>query len=341
MYKARRFKGRHMKSLIYSFVNKEKDTFQNSINAFELLNTNKRISKLLSSSLTLLEDLQITSFLKENFVIFEINEKEFGFRSPNDAISLFNIVEPMWQEGSKDYELTLPYSKPISDEYVMLDENILKLNDGPLFFLESIGQNVTNKTYFSKKLDNLSLDERIVLNMGAAFEDTAINFFKQGDTILAIELANFEWLVKNLELNKVGTSTIIALYLAAGRDGTVDIESVDTIYFDGEARIYYTNRVHSNFKRTIRELLIKNIIYKERFDSIDYSKTDFKEYESFSSSVDFKVIKSGTVIACWANNLRHIFNVTKSSGFGSKMWHFNNYNHEIKQKWNKSWLEVS
>ena len=73
---------------------------------------------------------------------------------------------------------------------------------------------------------------------------------------------------------------------------------------------------------------IKNIISKVGFDSVDYLKSDCKGCESFFSSEDFKLIKSGVEVECSANNTRPVLNVLKSSGFKTVMWHYDGNNHD-------------
>ena len=325
---ARRLKVGLMKDIIASYLDKVEGIFQSEISSPKLHYVNKKISRSLSFSLALLADFGITTFLEEDFVTFGLPDGELRFTMPDNPVSLFNIVELMRQSANNGFEVVPFNSSPITSKYIMLNKNLVKLYDGTQFYLESIDPAVITETYFLKTHDNFLFRHKTILDIGAAFGDTAIWFVKQGATVVAVEPANFEWLVKNLELNNIGMDKVIPLNLAAGIDGLVEIEHVSALSFDGEARIHGANREHSKENIMIPGSSIKNIISKVGFDSVDYLKSDCKGCESFFSLEDFRLIKSGVEIECSANNTRSVLNVLKSSGFKTVMWHYGGNNHE-------------
>jgi FkbM family methyltransferase len=325
---ARRLRIGHMKDIITSYFEKAEGIFQSEINSPKLDNADRKITRSLSSSLALLADIGITTFLEEDSVTFGFPDKELRFTMPDNTISLFNIIELTRKAACTGFE-ALPFNaNPITSKYIMMNESLVKLYDGTQFYLESIDPTVITETYFLKTHYNFSFKDKIILDVGAAFGDTAIWFAKQGATVLAVEPGNFEWLVKNMELNNISTDKVIPLNLAAGIDGLVEIERVSTLSFDGEARIHGVNREHSKENAMIPGSSIKNIISKVGFVSVDYLKSDCKGCESFFSSGDFKVIKSGVEIECSANNTRPVLDVLKSSGFKTVMWYYDGNNHE-------------
>lgn len=326
--KARRIKIRHLKDIISSSVDKAEAMFQNEINSYKLLNANKKLSRLLSSSLAMLADFGVRTILEEDFVTFVFLDKELRFSMPNSSISLFNIVELMRQSVSNRFEV-LPFSySPITSKYILLSENLLKLYDGTQFYLESIDPTVITETYFLKTHDNFPFRDKIVPDIEAAFGDTAIWIAKQDATVLAVGPANFEWFVRNLELNKIGSDKVVPLNMADGIDGLVEIERVSSLSFDYEARIHGVNGEHSKEKVMVPGSTIKNIVSEDAFDSVDYLKSDCKECESFFSFDNFSVIKRGVEIECSAYSLRSVLKVLKSSGFETAVWNCDTTNHE-------------
>ena len=325
---ARRIKIGHFKDLISSYIDKIEGILQGEINAPKLYNANKKFTRNLSSSLALLADLGITTILEENLVTFKSRCKELNFLIPDNLVSLYNVVELMRRGATYGFEVIPFDSKPITDKYVMLSEKFVKLYDGTLFYLDSIDPSVITETFFLRIHDNFSFEDKIVLDIGAAFGDTAIRFAKQGATVVAVEPANFEWLTKNIALNKTIADKIIPLNVAAGKNGQVEIERVSAFSFDGEARIHGTNRVHSKETIMLPGLSVKNIITKAGFNSVHYLKSDCKGCESFFSTEDYNLIKSGVEIECSANNAILVLEGLKSAEFDTVMWHYESNNHE-------------
>lgn len=320
----------HIKDVMRSYSDKIGGTIQGNLLRLQRLGINGAFFGPISLSLLFLSDLGISVTIGggDGKICFSFPDREFQFKMPYNPASLFNLLEMVRRGANYGFEV-LPFGYyPLTKRHVWIDEEMIKIYDGSVFYLESVDPTVITETYFLKIHDNFHLQGKIILDIGAAFGDTAVWFVKAGATVIAVEPANYGWLVKNLSLNEIGAKQVIPLEVAAGVDGYVQIERVSDLPFDGEARIHGINLKHSGQKMNVRSMSIKNIIREAGLDYVDYVKSDCKGCESLFSKEDLDLVKEGVEIECSAKNSQLILDTVKSSGFETRLSHYEDLNHQ-------------
>ena len=325
---ARSIKIGHLKNRLIPEIDKFEGIVQSIFLRLGDLGVNKALFNRISLSLALLSDLGITVTIGKGDVTFSLPGRELTFEIPNNSASLSNLLQLTLSGASWGFEVIPSGYSPLSNKFVTIEREIMKIYDGSTFYLADVDPWVITETYFLKTHDNFCFGGKVVLDVGAAFGDTAVRFAKAGATGIAVEPANFDQLIRNLNLNDIGSGKVIPLNVAAGIDGSVEIEVVSGSSFDGNARISGVNTKHSNKRIKVPGMSIKNIIGKAGLDSVDYLKSDCKGCESYFSKDDFDLIREGVEIECDVNNSEFVLKALKSSGFETCMWHYNGANYE-------------
>lgn len=282
---------------------------------------NKSLRKSISNYLGSLSMNGIKTKIEPGGVSFNLNRKTTKFSISIDPISLGNTLG-LYLNGIKyGFEVIPSGAVPLTTRWLSIDQEYITIYDGCVFYLRSIDPTVITETFFQNIHDNFVFNNKVVLDVGAAFGDSALFFSKRGATVIAVEPINFNWLVKNLKLNPCLSNRVIPLNAAAGTDGDFEMESDPDAQFDGQARLKGINGRHSNHLTLVHGMSISEIIKAEGFASVDYLKSDCKGCESLFKVDDFLKVREGVEIDCSADNADKVMDNLQRAGFETHLTH--------------------
>ena len=237
---------------------------------------------------------------------------------PTSLRGFRNLLELVYLSSCYGFILLDSESTPLS-KYCLVEGDILTLYDNSRFFIETIDPWVIVETFFLEVHKQPLSGETIVIDVGAAFGDTALYYARKGAKVLAIEPVNFDSLVRNLGLNQDIASRITCVNSAIG-DGEVRPIYYVPNEFDGNARLDSSpfDRVKRN-KASIHTLTIEEIMNSHGIENGDVLKMDCKGCERFLMPNDLQHILKYVEIT--TSFVKSVVDVLNKSGFNT--WSIN------------------
>jgi FkbM family methyltransferase len=237
------------------------------------------------------------------------------------ALWLANVCELFSLSRRWGFEL-LEGDSATMPAYVRIQNDVVEASDGSRFYLETIDPWVFTET-FVLKVHDINLESvQTVLDVGAAFGDTAVRFGRLGKDVLALEPANFESLKLNLKLNGISESAVRVGNVAIGPRRRMRMVRTP-IVFDGNASGYLRGRGDS-FEVESRS--IHDALSSFGLDGVDYLKMDCKGCERDITDADLALIylQAKVEFVCGSReDFRHLLSVLTHSGFECRCYHYN------------------
>ncbi len=207
---------------------------------------------------------------------------------------------------------------PLTSKYVLLGDSQVKLYNGIKFEYLASDAWIITETFFLDIHSKFDYGNKVVLDIGAAFGDTALFYAKQGASkILAVEPVNAELLNENLRINPEFAGKVRVLEFAAGSDGEINLPKNVSNYFDGNAGL----PGHSFMSVKVKGKTIRRIIQDEGLSHVDILKADCKGCERLFTADDLKLIEEGVEIECTFNP-RSLLSLLSGQKFKIELMHY-------------------
>ena len=204
--------------------------------------------------------------------------------------------------------------EPITQKFMRINDGIVELYDGSRFHLEGAEPGIIAETYFFRIHDFMDFGKGTMLDVGAAFGDTAIYFAKRGATVFAVEPVNYDFLLANVKLNPDISKRIRMIRAAIGNDGEM-VFHYNTGAFDGGASAF--NKGGSGTV-TVKSYSISSLIKELGLKGVDYLKIDSKGGENLLTVEDLKLVNSFLKIeysAKASSEVQNLLDLIKGAGF--------------------------
>lgn len=178
-----------------------------------------------------------------------------------------------------------PLILDIQSKVITLDLNIR-------YFLDSLDPNILIETYFEEIHKIFPNDYETVLDVGAAFGDTALYYLRRGKKVIALEPVNYGLLTRNVDFNGI-TKDFTAYEVAIGSNGTLKIHKNNS-FFDGGAAAF-GNNINKTFVN-VNSMSLSRFFDTNSIRYVDLAKFDCKGCEFSLDANDLSYIKKYLII---------------------------------------------
>lgn len=275
----------------------------------------------LARSIRVLNDLGYTITIRPEQLQLTLGEIVWKIREECRSILwLANICELLALSITRGFDIVSTPAQSVR-RYFAIHGDVVETDDGSKFYLESIDPWVLTETFILGIHDLESGAFTTMLDIGAAFGDSAIRFARRGKKVVAVEPANFRFLRANLALNGLEPDRVLPLNLALGAEGRMEL-TTEIEVFDGNASAFIPRRGNV---RNVPSFPLSKILGLTRFQDVDYLKMDCKGCESTLTIEDLANVRKLVKIDYWSigqEGLSKVVLLLQRAGFYCQAYHY-------------------
>lgn len=236
--------------------------------------------------------------------------------SPNELLNLVVLVRLSVKYGVAIYQSAVDeQAVPLKTVVIDTKKKIVTVDGNINFHLDAIDPWIIMETFYLNIHNFGNIKNMKVVDVGAAFGDSALYFAKHGAKVYAIEPVNYDAMIRNLKLNPHLSKKISPLRYAVGADGKLRF-SVLSNMVDGGASAFSMHQGDSTVE--VDGYTFRSLLDKLGINAIEIAKFDCKGCEHRLTKEDLVRVKRYVSIeyGCSAlGELEHLTNLLKESGF--------------------------
>jgi len=274
---------------------------------------------------------------QKNMITVSLDDKnEFTFSldlSLSENVKLLSLFHNGIKFGVHFQSNSSPELKNYEKTIKILEidgKKIIETSNGIKFYVESIAPWIIIET-FVLNIHGIgllaSLNEKVVVDIGANIGDTTLYYASQGATVYAFEpiKTNYEAMLKNIKLNPKFAKKIVPINAAIGTDGKVKIHQSKLPDKPGEASVFY-HQNDSDFTTTeVKGYKLNSALREFNIKNIDLLKLDCKGCEFLLDDLSLRNVKVIKIEYTTFNShkLEDLISLLQRNGFKTVIYQHN------------------